>query len=51
MQDIYKRKMGEMRERLGKEHKKMEVAERRRKLELEGWGADLDNMKKKVRFY
>lgn len=40
-----------MQERLGKETKKMEVAERRRKLDLEGYGADLANMRKKIVFY
>jgi hypothetical protein len=29
----------------------MEIAERRRKLELEGYGADLQAMKKKIGFY
>lgn len=43
--------MGDMQERLTKETKKMEVNERRRKHELEGYGADLQNMKKKIGFY
>lgn len=51
MQEIYKRKMDDMQEKLAKETKKMEVAERRRKLELEGYGADLSAMKKKILFY
>lgn len=40
-----------MQERLVKETKKMEVNERRRKHELEGYGSDLQNMKKKIQFY
>lgn len=51
MQEIYKRKMAEMGERLAKETKKMEVNERRRKLALEGYGADLAAMRKKIAFY
>ena len=51
MQEIYKRKMGDMQDRLAKETKKMEVAERRRKMELEGYGADLQAMKRKIGFY
>lgn len=43
--------MSEMQDRLQKETKKMEVNERRRKLELEGYGADLQAMKKKIAFY
>ena len=43
--------MDDMQEKLAKETKKMEVAERRRKLELEGYGADLSAMKKKILFY
>lgn len=33
--------MADMQERLGKETKKMEVNDRRRKHELEGYGSDL----------
>ncbi len=51
VQEIYKRKMDDIQEKLAKETKKMEVAERRRKLELEGYGADLSAMKKKILFY
>ncbi|CDW87267.1 UNKNOWN [Stylonychia lemnae] len=51
VQEIYKRKMADMQERLEKETKKMEVNERRRKHELEGYGSDLQNMKKKIAFY
>ena len=51
VQEIYKRKMDDMQEKLAKETKKMEIAERRRKLELEGYGADLSAMKKKILFY
>ena len=40
-----------MEERLHKETKKMEVAERRRKLDLDGYAADLQSMKKKIDFY
>ena len=43
--------MGDMQERLVKETKKMEVAERRRKMELEGYGADLQAMRKKIVFF
>jgi hypothetical protein len=49
--EIYKRKMEDMQERLKKETKKMEVAERRRKFDLDGYGADLQAMKKKIEFY
>ena len=51
MQEIYKKKMEEMKERLAKETKKMQTAEKRRKLELEGYASDLQAMKKKVAFY
>jgi len=40
-----------MQERLEKETKKMEINERRRKHELEGYGSDLQNMRKKIIFY
>ena len=40
-----------MNERLEKETKKMSVAEQRRRLDLEGYGADLKSMKKKINFY
>ena len=43
--------MDDMQEKLAKETKKMEIAERRRKLELEGYGSDLSAMKKKILFY
>ena len=43
--------MTDMKEKLAKETKKMEVAERRRKLELEGYNADLSAMKKKIQFF
>jgi translation initiation factor RLI1 len=43
--------MSDMREKLGKETKKMEIAERRRKLELEGYQADLSAMQKKIQFF
>jgi hypothetical protein len=43
--------MDYMQDKLGKESKKMEVAERRRKLELEGYSADLSAMGKKIVFY
>ena len=49
--EIYKKKMAEMNGRLEKEAKKMEVAERRRKLDLDGYQADLQNMRKKIQFY
>ena len=51
VQEIYNRKMQDMQEKLGKETKKMEVAEKRRKLELEGYTADLGAMKKKIQFF
>lgn len=40
-----------MQDKLGKETKKMEVAERRRKLELEGYAADLSAIAKKILFF
>ena len=43
--------MSDMQERLTKETKKMDVNERRRKHELEGYGADLQNMRRKIGFY
>lgn len=41
VQEIYKRKMADMSERLEKETKKLQTADRRRKLDLEGYQADL----------
>jgi hypothetical protein len=43
--------MDDMQEKLAKESKKMDIAERRRKLELEGYAADLSAMGKKIVFY
>lgn len=43
--------MVDMTERLGKETKKLKTAEKRRKFDLEGYGADLQSMKKKIDFY
>ena len=43
--------MADMTERLEKETKKLQTADRRRKLDLEGYQADLQGMKKKVVFY
>ena len=43
--------MNDMKEKLAKETKKMEIAERRRKLELEGYTADLSAMTKKIQFF
>lgn len=40
-----------MQERLQKETKKLQVAEQRRRLDLEGYGSDLSAMKKKINFY
>ena len=40
-----------MNERLETDTKKVENTERRRKLELEGYSADLQNMKRKIDFY
>ena len=40
-----------MRERLTQESTKVDRAEHRRKLELEGYAADLQNMKRKIEFY
>lgn len=51
VQDIYKKKMTDMQDMLGKETNKMQVAEQRRKLELEGYSSDLNAMKKKIAFY
>jgi translation initiation factor RLI1 len=43
--------MEDLKAKLEKESKKMEVAEKRRKLELEGYSSDLSAMKKKIVFY
>jgi hypothetical protein len=43
--------MADMQEKLTKETKKMEIAERRRKLELEGYSSDLSAIKKKIQFF
>ena len=43
--------MADMSERLVKESKKMGGQEERRKLELEGYASDLQQMKKKIGFY
>ena len=51
VQEIYKRKTEEMKERLETETKKVQRNEERRKLELEGCSADLQNMKRKIEFY
>lgn len=51
VQEIYKRKTQEMGERLAKETKRVDMVDTRRKLELEGYGADLQNMKRKIDFY
>lgn len=40
-----------MNEKLEKETKKLNTAEQRRKLELEGYSSDLSAMKKKIAFY
>lgn len=40
-----------MQDRLHKETNKMEIAERRRKLDLDGYSADLQQMRKKIDFY
>ena len=51
MQEIYKRKMQEMTDRLKLDSTKVDKQESRRKLELEGYSADLQNMKRKIEFY
>lgn len=51
VQEIYKRKMADMKERLESETKKVDRNEERRRLELEGYCADLQNMKRKIEFY
>ena len=51
VQEIYKRKMSEMTERLKLDSTKVDKQESRRKLELEGYSADLQNMKRKIEFY
>ena len=51
VQEIYKRKTEEMSERLKADTTKVDNTERRRKLELEGYSADLQNMKRKIEFY
>jgi hypothetical protein len=43
--------MTDMEERYTKESTRLQVGERRRKFELEGYGADLQAMKKKINFY
>ena len=51
VKEIYQRKTAEMTERLSTETVKVERNEERRKLELEGYSADLQNMKRKIEFY
>lgn len=51
VQEIYSRKTAGMKERLEKDSKKLNANESRRKLELEGYGADLQAMKRKIEFY
>lgn len=51
VQEIYKRKTAEMRERIQQDTSKVDRAEQRRRLELEGYAADLQNMKRKIEFY
>lgn len=51
MSEIYKRKTAEMKERLTSETTKVDRNEQRRRLELEGYAADLQNMKRKIEFY
>ena len=51
VQEIYKRKTADMQERLGQETQKVDRNDQRRKLELEGYAADLQNMKRKIEFY
>ena len=40
-----------MGDRLGKETEKVKKSESRRKLQLEGYSADLQNMQRKIDFY
>ena len=49
--DIHRRKTEEMRGRLSVETTKVDRLEARRKLELEGYASDLQNMKRKIDFY
>jgi len=51
VQEIYKRKTQEMQERLEGDTNKVNKTESRRKLELEGYSADLQNMRRKIEFY
>ena len=51
VQEIYKRKTQEMKERLEADTFKTNKTESRRKLELEGYSADLQNMRRKIEFY
>ena len=51
VQEIYKRKTAEMQERLEADTNKVNKTESRRKLELEGYSADLQNMRRKIEFY
>lgn len=49
--EIFTRKTTSMKERLEKDSKKLNANESRRKLELEGYAADLQSMKRKIEFY
>ena len=51
VQEVYKRKMKDMKERLEVETTKVERVEERRRLELEGFEADLQNMQRRIEFY
>ena len=51
VQEVYKRKTAEMKERLEQETTKVDRNDERRRLELEGFAADLQNMKRKIEFY
>ena len=51
VQEIYKRKTSDMKERLENETKKADTLDSRRKLELEGYSSDLQNMQRKINFY
>ena len=51
VQEIYKRKTKDMTAKLENDSLKLNRSETRRKLELEGFGADLENMTRRIDFY
>lgn len=49
--EIHKRKTGDLKATIERESAKTSGFDRRRKCELEGYSADLENMRRKVDFY